>query len=223
MPLAYKDVSIDCQRLRMIEAALTKGAISGRGPSDRFGIMPLRGLADTGTSDDYEQWKMRFQNAAVGSGFPKEVARGLTGALGELIDNALDHSESVATACAVYQAHEESFEFTVSDAGIGALASLRQNPDHRSLSDSGAALTLAMSDGGSRYPTGSGHGTGIGSMFRAMAGLYGDLRFRSGDHECSLSGNHLDDKGRLQLTSKAALPGFTISVLCRRPASSSIS
>jgi hypothetical protein len=49
-------------------------------------------------------------------------------------------------------------EFVVADRGIGVLSSLKQNPEYADLSDAGAALQLAITDGVSRFPSETGHG-----------------------------------------------------------------
>ena len=76
-------------------------------------------------------------------------------------------------------------------------------------------MQAAISDGASRFGRDAGRGYGIGKLFRALAHEQGYLRFRSGDHALTLSGDNLSLTGNLEVAEKAALPGFVVSVLCR--------
>ena len=202
-----------------IEAALAKGEISGTGFEARSGVFPLSRYAAEGDGADlWSLWKMRAEQAAMASGFPRPLAAGIVGAMGELQDNVLCHSRRPATGLVAYAATAGVFEIVVADAGIGVLASLRECPDYAPLRDAGAALKVAVEDGNSRFGRASGHGFGMGQMFRALANHDGELRFRSDDHALTVRGHSPSLQGHVELGHKAHLGGMTISVLCRAPA-----
>jgi hypothetical protein len=189
---------------------------SGAKYNETLGVFPLRLVSQGRAGEEaYNQWRMRFQNTAVGVGFSKEFARSLAGVLGELVDNVFEHSVDSSVSIAAFLAHPDSIEFVVADNGVGALGSLRQNPTFGALADSAAALRAIVFDGASRHPAESGHGEGIRQLFRALVGRSGDLGFRSGDHALLLGSEGLVDRGRLELRSEATLPGFSVSVLCQ--------
>jgi hypothetical protein len=160
----------------------------------------------------WDQWAKHAENAAVAAGLPKALATGLMGALGELQDNVFEHSGRPESGLIAYGASNGAFEFVVSDAGRGVLASLRENPEFAHLADSGAALEQAASDGASRYARSTGHGYGIGQLFRALAhDAAAELRFRGGDHALRLWGDAPSLTGQVELAQKAWLDGLTIS------------
>ena len=107
-----------------------------------------------------------------------------------------------------------TFEFVVADAGRGVLASLRENPEFTHLADCGAALRFAAADGASRHISESGHGYGIGQLFRALAHHNAELRFRSGDHALRIWGDAPSLTGQMELFHKAWLDGLTVTVRC---------
>lgn len=217
-PERFTQVRMDGEAVTCVLDALTSGRISGSGFGQNIGVFPLpHAEQTTAYTVAFDQWTHRFQNAAAEAGFLKPFARGLAGALGELVDNVFEHSESDQVALAGFCVANGSVEFVVSDGGVGVLRSLRRNPDHASLADSGKALEAIVYEGASRFPAGSGHGHGVKQLFRALAGCNGHLRFRSGDYELALRGDGALVAGSLSLTKKAELPGLTISILCRLP------
>jgi hypothetical protein len=202
-----------------VEAALAKSEISGMGFEARFGVFPLSRYAAEGDgADRWSLWKMRAEQAAMASGFPKLAAAGIIGAMGELQDNVFCHSRRPDTGLAAYASTAGAFEIVVADAGIGVLASLRECPDYAPLRDAGAALKVAVEDGNSRFGRVSGHGFGMGQMFRALANHDGELRFRTDDHGLTVRGHSPSLQGHVELGHKAHLGGMTISVLCRATA-----
>ena len=217
MPEAYHGVSIEPPIYSRIERALAEGAISGAASGDRAGVFPLSrfDLSD-GTADNllWDQWAMHTENAAVAAGVPRHLSAGLMGAIGELRDNVVEHSGRPRTGLVAYGAGTDTFEFVVADAGRGVLASLRENPQFTHITDCGSALRTAASDGVSRYADGTGHGYGIGQLFRALARHAAELRFRSGDHVLRLWGDAPSLTGHVELAQKAWLNGLTISVRC---------
>jgi hypothetical protein len=202
-----------------VEAALARGEISGSGFEARSGVFPLRRYVVEGDGADlWSLWKMRAERAAMASGFPRPLAAGIVGAMGELQDNVFCHSRRPETGIAVYAATAGAFEVVVADGGIGVLTSLRECADYAQLRDAGAALKVAVEDGNSRFGRASGHGFGMGQMFRALANHDGELRFRSDDHALTVRGHSPSLQGHVELGHKAHLGGMTISVLCRAPA-----
>lgn len=216
-PDAYRSVSVEAPAYHQVERALREGAISGAGARDRAGVFPLSRLDPTGddaTRIVWDQWAKHAENAAVTAGLAKGLVGGLMGALGELQDNVFEHSGCSASGLVAYAASPGAFEFVVADAGRGVLASLRENPEFAGLTDSGAALRAAASDGASRHARSTGHGYGIGKLFRALAHDAAELRFRSGDHALRLWGDAPSLTGQVELAQKAWLDGLTISVRC---------
>jgi hypothetical protein len=215
-PDAYRRVTVEPPIFHQIERALADGAISGAGACDRAGVFPLSQFDPSAGSDNtlWDQWAKHAENAAVSAGLAKSLAAGLMGALGELQDNVFEHSGRPVTGLVAYGAGNSAFEFVVADAGRGVLASLRENPEFEHLADSGAALRVAASDGASRYARSTGHGYGIGQLFRALAHHTAGLRFRSGDHALRLWGDAPSLAGQVELAQKAWLDGLTITIRC---------
>lgn len=217
LPDAYPAIVVEAPVFRQIVGALGDGAISGAGARDRAGAFPLsRFDADDRGSGGlvWDQWAKHAENSAVAAGLSRGLATGLMGALGELQDNIFEHSGRPESGLVAYAASDGAFEFVVADAGRGVLASLRENPDFAGLADSGAALRVAASDGASRHARSTGHGYGIGQLFRALAHDAAELRFRSGDHALRLWGDAPSLTGQVELAQKAWLDGLTISVRC---------
>lgn len=215
LPDAYRAVAFEARFVGMVDQALDHGTITGNGINDVAGVFPL--FRHDPQSDDqslWDQWAKRAENAAGARNMPRRLIESLLGALGELQDNVYTHSGRIDTGLAAYAVSGDAFEFVVADAGMGVLASLRQNAEFTQLEHSGQALREAISDGASRFGRQSGHGYGIGQLFRALAHENGDLRFRSGDHVLTLSGDNLSPNGKLSIVKKASLPGFIISVRC---------
>jgi hypothetical protein len=215
-PEAFASVVLEPPFVAIIEAALHSEAVSGTQKDARAGVFPLRRLgADGERSDLWRLWASRADQAALAAGFPAQIAAEIIGALGELQDNVFRHSGASSTGLAAFAARQGSFEVVVSDSGVGVLKSLRSNPDYSALGDAGTALRVAVADGESRFGRDSGCGFGMGQMFRALANHDGALRFRSDDHALEVRGHSPSLQGLVKLRQKAALPGLTISVLCR--------
>jgi hypothetical protein len=213
---AYRSVTIEPPVFNQIERGVAKGAISGAGVHDRAGVFPLSryDLSAGAENAQYDQWMKHAENAAVAAGLARGLVAGLIGAMGELQDNVFEHSDRPASGLLAYGASNGAFELVVADAGRGVLASLRENPEFAHLADSGAALRVAVSDGASRYARSTGHGYGIGQLFRALAHHAAELRFRSGDHALRLWGDGPSLNGHIELAQKAWLAGLVVSVRC---------
>ena len=216
-PEAYRGITIEPPMFHEIERALADDTISGAGARDWAGVFPLSRVGPSiGNAENllWDQWAKHAENAAVAVGLPKGLVAGLMGALGELQDNVFEHSGRPDSGLVAYGASTGAFEFVVADAGRGVLASLRENPEFTHLADSGAALRVAASDGASRHAHGTGHGYGVGQLFRALAHHAADLRFRSGNHALRLWGDAPSLTGQVELVHKAWLDGLTITVRC---------
>ena len=220
MPEAYRGITIAVPFFNQIEGALANATISGAGAGDQAGVFPLgRFDPSNGNAESvrWHQWVKHVENAAVAAGLPRGLAAGLMGALGELQDNVFEHSGRPESGLVAYGTKAGTFEFVVADAGRGVLASLRENPEFTHLADCGAALRLAASDGASRHTSESGHGYGIGQLFRALAHHNAELRFRTGDHALQIWGDAPSLTGQVELLQKAWLDGLSVTVRCALP------
>ena len=215
IPDEYAKITVEVPFAGLVEDAMNFGRISGGGHNDVAGVFPLgRDGAGAHAEDLWEQWTLHAQNAAVDRGLNRSFMDGLLGAMIELQDNVYQHSEAPGTGLVAYAASPMTFEFVVADAGIGVLKSLAKNPDYAGLTDSGEALKVAASDGVSRYDHSSGHGFGVGQLFKALARDAGELRFRSGDHVMTIRGDRPSLAGKVNIVQKAWLDGLIVSVRC---------
>jgi hypothetical protein len=155
------------------------------------------------------------EQAAQRSGLPAQTARHLVAALREMEDNIHVHSERTHDGIVGFRATDQEFEFVVADSGIGALRSLRQHADYADLHDAGRALELVLSEGESRFGRNVGHGTGFRGLFKGLADLNGQLRFRTEDHALTIDGS-TPALERSQISQKIPLKGFLASVVCSR-------
>lgn len=218
-PRAFAAVALTVPFAVALEAALARSEIAGAQFRAPAGVFPLRRYNANGDgADQWSLWASRAEQAAMAAGFPKPIAAGIIGAMGELQDNVFRHSRSPETGLAAYASTTGAFELVIADAGVGVLASLHKSADYANLQDAGAALKVAVEDGNSRLGRGSGNGFGMGQMFRALANHDGELRFRSDDHALAVRGHSPSLQGHVELGHKARLGGMTISVFCRAPA-----
>jgi anti-sigma regulatory factor (Ser/Thr protein kinase) len=153
------------------------------------------------------------QQAATAFGFPRPVAAQFVAAIEEMQSNVYEHSGAPLSGVMAYKASDTSFEFVVTDRGVGILNSLKSCPKYAHLADHGDALRLALTDGISRYGEDVNHGHGFRPLFVGLANLSGSLRFRSGDHALTIDGQNL-----AAISAKAAekplLTGFLASIAC---------
>lgn len=214
-PERYVHVAFDAKLMHLLDKALSSGEISGCRQNDFVGVFPLS-RHDPRQDDQtmWDQWAKHAENAAARKGVPRRLAESLIGALIELQDNVYEHSGRADTGIAVYGVSPKTFEFAIADAGVGVHASLKRNPEFNDLPNAGAALRVAASDGASRHSRRSGHGYGIGQVFRALTNYNGDIRFRSDDYTLMLSGNAPSLTGRCEVAQKPHLSGLIISVRC---------
>jgi hypothetical protein len=137
----------------------------------------------------------------------------LVGAMEEMENNIHEHSEAQDTGILAFRAVPGVFEFVVADGGIGILNSLRKCDLFATLSDHGAALQMALTDGMSRFGPDSNRGHGFRPIFIGLVNLRGSLRFRSGDHALLMDGTS-PDLATAQLAQKPMIDGFFASVSC---------
>ena len=155
-----------------------------------------------------------LQFVAVSSGFARNVAAQLVGAIGEMQSNIYEHSQASQTGIVAFRGRHGTFEFVVCDSGIGVLQSLTSCPDFQGVIDHGEALQLTLSDGVSRYGRNSGRGLGFQPLFTGLANLNGALRFRSGDYALTIEGDN-PQSIPARLWQKPKVQGFLASVTCR--------
>lgn len=125
------------------------------------------------------------------------VAAGLAGAIAELADNVILHSEAVHSGIAAFARCNGGFEYVIADAGIGMLASLRKAPEFEALRDDLEALPLAITPGISRRGRQSGTGYGYRAVFAPLRSASGVVRVRSGRAVLQVSGlGPTPDQGR---------------------------
>lgn len=211
----YRDVSANSTFATSLNAALQTRNAFGSSYNDRAGAFPLTAANPvTSTAPEWDQWTTHAENIAKAQGFNAQLIAGLLGALIEIQDNVYEHSGAPETGVVAYASTASSFEFVVADRGIGVLSSLRQNPKYADVSDAGAALSLAITDGVSRFPSETGHGQGFNQLFRALVGQNAELRFRSGDHALTLRPGRDFTEGSSVLAQVAPLAGLSISVFC---------
>ena len=179
------------------------------------GFVPAR-RAPYGNGDFYwDAFMLKAYKAIVAADFPSSFGSGLVGAMDEMQNNIHDHSQSVDTGLIAYRVSDDRVEWVVADRGIGVLAGLRAGAFPR-LVDSGDALRVALTDGGSRFGASGGRGYGFRELFKAMSARHGSLRFRSDDQALTIRGvSPLLSSARLQ--QRANVRGFCVTVICTKP------
>lgn len=209
----YCGVSVNSSFATSLDHALRAQRAFGSSYNDRTGAFPLSVTNPvTASGTEWDQWTTHAENAAKAHGLNAHLVAGLLGALIEIQDNVYEHSGAPETGVVAYAITSNSFEFVVADRGIGVLASLRQNPKYADVSDAGAALQLAITDGVSRFPLETGHGQGFNQLFRTLVGHSAELRFRSGDHALTLRPGRDITEGASVLAQVAPMAGLSISV-----------
>lgn len=149
------------------------------------------------------------------SGLPLRVAQQIVAAMQELENNIHEHSGAPETGILAYKATPGEFEFVVADRGMGILRSLCRCENYVNLPDEGKALEAALTDGVSRHGPNSSHGHGFRPIFIGLVNLYGELRFRSGDHAITMNGTK-PELATAKISQKATLDGFFASIRCHK-------
>lgn len=168
---------------------------------------------DPTTDQVWGEFLVRFRQSAKTVGFTHRKAEGIAAALGEMADNATLHAQSQTGAVVGYQVIDGAAVCCVADVGIGVLASLRENETYRNLRTHAEALRTALQDGATRYTSGEG-GFGFRRVFKALAAMWGTLRFRSGQGCLTMDGSDFDaDRGNEAFVLDR--PGFQVTICCR--------
>jgi hypothetical protein len=186
-----------------------------QGDSVHVGFILTARDPEHGDLAPWYQFLKQAEQAAAHSGLPAQTASQLVAAIREMEDNIHVHSERSHDGIVGFRATDLEFEFVIADSGIGALHSLRQHADYSDLEDAGRALQLVLSEGESRFGRNAGHGGGFHGLFRGLADLNGQLRFRTGDHALTIDGS-TPALERSQISQKVPLVGFLASVTCYR-------
>jgi len=161
--------------------------------------------------DAWSAFVKRADATARASGFADSVAAGLAGAIGELADNIMQHSEAPTTGIAAFAGRPGQFEYVIADAGIGLLASLQRAPEFRSIRDDIEALQLAVTSGVSRHGRGVGYGYGYRAVFLPLRAANGIVRLRSGMAVLEVAGEGpIPDRARC--TQRPRHHGIVVSV-----------
>jgi len=161
--------------------------------------------------ENFTEFLMRAKRTCIGvSGVPRDVAGQLVAAMRELENNIHEHAQAAETGFVAYYAEPAVFEFVVADLGVGIRRSLHR---YDKFPDDGKALVAALTDGVSRHGVGKQRGYGFRPIFRGLANIYGQLRFRSGDFAVTIDGFR-PNLPVAQVTQKVAIDGFFASILC---------
>lgn len=175
---------------------------------------------DLGANVAWTAFVKRADATARNMGLADSVAAGLAGAIGELADNVVQHSETPSLGIAAFARGADRFEYVVADSGIGMLASLRRASEFRSLRDDLEALPLAVTPGVSRRGRGVGYGYGYRAVFLPLRAASGSIRLRSGAAVLQMVGLGLQpDQGRC--SQRPFHQGVTVIVETCLPAATS--
>ena len=194
--------------MRSIESGSANRLIA---TGDHAGTLKLSSDPMAGT--EWTRLSLHTKRAAVAAGFADRVAAQLSAAVEELASNIYEHSQAPDTGVVAYRGTPGLFEFVVADSGVGALATLRTNPNLKDLATDREALPMVLQDGCSRFldPV---RGNGFKDLFRGLANHEGSLRFRSGEAAVLIDGQSPSPL-RPKVKPKANLKGFMASVSCR--------
>lgn len=161
------------------------------------GASGVMSFSDCASQESADNLVVNFADEVVRKcqqiGIPLRMAQASSGAMEEMLNNALSHSANLQSAIIGFRAQPHLFEFCVFDSGIGILQSLKQNPKFAHLDDEGEALELAIVDGISRHGPGKAHGNGFRDIFHMPNNHKGYFWLRSGD--CAL----VVDSGEISL------------------------
>jgi hypothetical protein len=173
----------------------------------------LKLSSDPMAGTEWTRLSIQTKNAAAAAGFSDRVAAQLSGAVEELASNIYEHSQAPETGLVAYRGTPGMFEFVVADSGVGALTTLRTNPNLKDLETDREALPLVLQDGCSRFNDPL-RGNGFKDLFRGLANHEGNLRFRSGEAAVLIDGQSPSPL-RPKVKPKVRLNGFMASISCR--------
>lgn len=182
----------------------------GKSDGAAFGFMSLKALPADELREPVYALQLAARKAMVLKRDVDRTKARLSGAIGEMVDNVLDHSGDPSSALIGFYGDSERFEVAVGDAGVGVLASLRTNPKFSYLQDEGSAMSVAIQNGNSRYGPVQDRGYGFGTLFRALNTLDAGVRLRSGDYALETFGRKVGDRIP-EASQKATLRGFVVS------------
>lgn len=182
-------------------------------PASELARCPSRSeLVDSSVGVEWRYFLDRFRRSLIDRlRLTPGRARGIAGALGEMVDNVVQHAGLGDTPRGIigYEVSEAALSFAVADLGRGVLSSLRDNPTHRHISTDAAALVSAVTTGASSRPGVAG--TGFADLNRALADLDGYLTFRSGSARLFLDGRGGGAR-RHNVSNSPEMIGFQLSV-----------
>lgn len=165
-----------------------------------------------------KSWKLFetvYNRSSAKAGFSEKTASQLSVALHEMAANATTHAFPPIPVLVGFHVGDGLSLFTVADVGIGVYESLRKHPTYAAIQTHAGAIRSALHDGVSSIEPGQ-RGWGFREVFKAILSCDGMLRFRSGAGCVEMSGAGLDaDRGTESFPPH--LPGFQVSVCCRRP------
>jgi hypothetical protein len=199
----------------LLQAALSGDDCWESSQSSQTGIIKCE--MKQSTPKRWTSFGVEAHKAGLSAGFSTQTVSRLIGAMGEIVDNVMEHSQAASTGVVAVGSNPGSFEFVVSDAGVGTLASLRSNPEYAYLRDEGDALQCALTAGESRFGKAAKRGTGFSQLFKSLATLNASLRFRSGDHALIMAGES-PTLVNAHVAKKPRAAGFLTSVRCKTTA-----
>lgn len=156
-----------------------------------------------------------FTEALKSAKFSTDLAYALAGAVEGMTDNLVQHCFDSAHSrggFAAFRIRTRGMAFVVADLGRGALNSLRENAAWKHLDTDHAAIRAIVTQHASRR-AGLGEGEGFKTLFKSLASLNGELRFRSGVATYTIEGT-LDAVHGIAGFSDS-IPGLFLGVRCR--------
>ncbi len=176
---------------------------------------PLRDKSDI-LDESWSRFLERLAASLKRNGFIADSHQALAGAFGDMADNVIQHSnfgtQTPANGFAAYKVGQGTLSFTIADVGIGALASLRYNPEYADIPNGRTALDLIARESASRR-TGQRQGKGYKDLFLGLARFNGTVRLRSSNGVLTLQGAF--DQVSPVSSSQHPVPGLQLSVECR--------
>jgi hypothetical protein len=176
----------------------------------RHGALAVLVLPTDANNSWWTQNLRDLKNELITNEFPADLARGLTGAVAEMVDNIWLHSETPQPGLLAYQVRRRKFAFSVADTGIGILASLTKNPRYKDVSSSMDAIRYAIQPGVSRFDDAGG--LGFSELMNSLTDLWGSARVRSG--EAGVLIDRTGDERKKDFAYLPSLPGAHVSVRC---------
>ena len=206
----HRDDGLQLNQFSDLAASVLRGAPAYQSTNRNIQYSSLSLFSDENTV--WTALSIAIKKAAKRAGFSDAYSGQFAGAIAELHDNIVEHSEHVVSGYVVFAATPGRFEFVVADKGVGVLEGLRNNPKYSDLSDAGLALEKALTYGVSGTGI-AGRGTGFKPTIEGLANIAHWMRFRSGDHVRSYL---RDDIGEIEARTrqKVSIDGLVVSVSC---------